>query len=147
MVHDVFDGYYIVIKYLTIILKFTIGKKRVSDAELTRVLVIGKGKRIVSRKEQWCYIVRIPEIDDGTEFHIVKFNFAVTAAPKTPFPGKQNHGPWLRRKESILSGLLVVMLFQTWVKGETTPSTNSGAKESTWTMTTNQRQKTPKPPQ
>jgi hypothetical protein len=62
MVHDVFDGYYIVIKYLTIILKFTIGKKRVSDAELTRVLVIGKGKRIVSRKEQWCYIVRIPEL-------------------------------------------------------------------------------------
>ncbi len=40
--------------------------------ELTRVLVIGEGQTTVNRKEQWCYIVRIPEIDDGTEFHIVR---------------------------------------------------------------------------
>ena len=31
MLHDVFDGYYIVSKYLAVILKFTIGEKRVSD--------------------------------------------------------------------------------------------------------------------
>jgi hypothetical protein len=29
--------------------------------QLTNVLVIGKGKMIVNRKEQWCYIVRIPK--------------------------------------------------------------------------------------
>jgi hypothetical protein len=61
------------------------------------VLVIGKGKRIVNRKEQWCYIVRIPEIDNGTEFHIVKFNFSVTTAPETPFPGEDRRGPHSRR--------------------------------------------------
>ena len=31
MLHKVFDGYWIVIKYLAIILKFTIGENRVSD--------------------------------------------------------------------------------------------------------------------
>ncbi len=67
--------------------------------ELTNVLVIGEGKRMVNRKEQWCYIVRIPEIDDGTEFHIVKFNFSVRTAPETPFPGEQNCGPRSRRHQ------------------------------------------------
>ena len=67
--------------------------------ELTNVLVIGEGKRMVNRKEQWCYIVRIPEIDDGTEFHIVKFNFSVRTAPETPFPGEQNRGPRSRRHQ------------------------------------------------
>ncbi len=34
MLHDIFDGYQIAIKYLTIILKFTIGEMRVSDGVL-----------------------------------------------------------------------------------------------------------------
>ncbi len=46
-----------------------------------------------------------PRIDDGTEFHIVKFNFAVTAAPKTPFPGEQNRGPWLRRNQRLAAAV------------------------------------------
>jgi hypothetical protein len=73
--------------------------------ELTNVLVTGKGQRIVNRKEQWCYIVRIPEIDDGTEFHIVKFNFSVTRAPEMPFPGKQNRGPRLRRHQQLAAAV------------------------------------------
>ena len=60
--------------------------------ELTNVLIIGQGQFIVNRKEQWCYIVRIPEIDNGSEFHIVKFNFLVTTASETPFPGEENRG-------------------------------------------------------
>ena len=32
--------------------------------ELTNMFVIGKGKRIVNRKEQWCCIVRIPKINE-----------------------------------------------------------------------------------
>ena len=67
--------------------------------ELTNVLVIGEGKRMVNRREQWCYIVRIPEVDDGTEFHIVKFNFSVTSSSETPFPGEQNRGPRSRRHQ------------------------------------------------
>jgi hypothetical protein len=67
--------------------------------ELTQVLVIGEGQRTVNRREQWCYIVRIPEIDDGTEFHIVKFNFTVTTAPETPFPGEERRGPRSRRNQ------------------------------------------------
>jgi hypothetical protein len=63
------------------------------------VLVTGEGKRTVNRREQWCYIVRIPEIDDGTEFHIMKFNFSVTQAPETSFPGEQNRGPRSRRNQ------------------------------------------------
>jgi hypothetical protein len=63
-----------------------------NKCELMNVLVIGEGKRIVNRKEQWCYIVRIPEIDDGSEFHIVKFNFLVTVAPTVSFTSVQNHG-------------------------------------------------------
>ena len=67
--------------------------------ELTNVLVIGEGERIVNRKEQWCYIVRIPEIDNGSEFHIVKFNFSVTVAPVVPFTGEQNRGPRLLQNQ------------------------------------------------
>ena len=67
--------------------------------QLTNVLVIGEGKRIVNRREQWCYIVRIPEIDDGSEFHIVKFNFSVTVAPAVPFTGEQHRGPRGRRHQ------------------------------------------------
>ncbi len=67
--------------------------------KLTNVLVIGEGKRIVNRKEQWCYIVCIPEIDDGSEFHIVKFNFSATVAPTVPFTGEQNRGPRGRRNQ------------------------------------------------
>ena len=48
--------------------------------QLENVLVIGKGMRIVNKRNQWCYLVRIPEIDDGSVFHIVKFNFMVTVA-------------------------------------------------------------------
>ncbi len=58
--------------------------------KLTNVLIIGEGKRIVNRKEQWCYIVCIPKIDDGSEFHILKFNFSVTVASAVPFMGEQN---------------------------------------------------------
>ena len=67
--------------------------------ELTNVLIIGQGQFIVNRKEQWCYIVRIPEIDDGSEFHIVKFNFSVTTASETPFPGEENRGFRSRRNQ------------------------------------------------
>ena len=52
--------------------------------ELTNVLVISEGKRIVNRKEQWCYIVRIPKIDDGSE---------------VPFTSEQNRGPRSRRNQ------------------------------------------------
>ncbi len=48
--------------------------------QLENVLVIGEGMRIVNKRNQWCYLVRIPEIDDGSVFHIVKFNFMVTVA-------------------------------------------------------------------
>lgn len=71
--------------------------------ELSNVLDIGKGKRIVNRKEQWCYNVRIPEIDDGSEFHIVKFNFSVTVAPAVPFTGEQNRGPRSRQNQRVVA--------------------------------------------
>ena len=67
--------------------------------QLVNVLVIGEGQRFVNRKNQWCYIVRIPEIDDGSEFHIVKFNFTVNVAPKVPFLGELNRGPRLHRQQ------------------------------------------------
>ncbi len=41
MLHDVLDGYYVGIKYLPIILMFTIGKKRVSDEHLIKNFNVG----------------------------------------------------------------------------------------------------------
>ena len=55
---------------------------------LTGVLVIGEGTRPVRHKQQPCYLVCIQEIDNGTEFYIVKKNFKVKTAPPTPFPSK-----------------------------------------------------------
>jgi hypothetical protein len=51
----------------------------------TGVLVIGEGVRKVNRKEQMCYIVCIPAIDNGTTFHIVKKVFKVDSAVPQPF--------------------------------------------------------------
>ena len=52
---------------------------------LTGVLVVGEGKRHVNKKEHLCYLVRIPEVDDGTTFYIVKKNFKVEVAPPQAF--------------------------------------------------------------
>jgi hypothetical protein len=52
---------------------------------LTGVLVVGEGKRHVNKKEHLCYLVRIPEIDDGTILYIVKKNFKVEVAPPQAF--------------------------------------------------------------
>ena len=52
---------------------------------LTGVLIIGEGKRHVNKKEHMCYLVRIPEIDDGSTFHIVKKNFKVDVSPPEVF--------------------------------------------------------------
>jgi hypothetical protein len=67
--------------------------------QLVNVLVIGEGQRFVNRKNRWCYIVHIPEIDDGSEFHIVKFNFTVNVAPEVPFLGTLNRGPRSRQNQ------------------------------------------------
>ncbi len=52
------------------------------------VLVTGKGVRKVQHKNQMCYLVHIPEINDSTIFHIVKKNFKVLSAPATSFESK-----------------------------------------------------------
>lgn len=49
------------------------------------MVVTGKGIHQVNRKDQLCYEVRIPEIDDGTIFHISCSNFRVDTAAATPF--------------------------------------------------------------
>ena len=56
---------------------------------LTGVLVIGEAMRKVNKKEHMCYLVRIPEIDDGSTFHIVKKNFKVEIAPPQVFESEQ----------------------------------------------------------
>jgi hypothetical protein len=52
------------------------------------VLVTGKGIRRVQHKNKMCYLVRIPEINDSTIFHIVKKNFKVLSALGIPFESK-----------------------------------------------------------
>ncbi len=56
---------------------------------LTGVLVIGEAKQHVNRKEHQCYLVRIPEINDGTTFYVVKKNFKVEVAPPEVFESKR----------------------------------------------------------
>ena len=53
---------------------------------LVDVVIVGKAMHRVNRREQLCYECRIPDIDDGTIFHIVRSNFKVSVAPSTPFP-------------------------------------------------------------
>jgi hypothetical protein len=126
------------------------------QARLTQVLVIGEGKRTVNQKEQWCYVLRIPKIDDGTEFHIVKFNIMVTTAPNMPFPGK-DWGPRSRQNQRPASAVAagvdpnhVVDHNAVRSVGEGADAIEelrrSGAKESKWTTTTSRHQKTPKSP-
>jgi hypothetical protein len=52
---------------------------------LENVLVVGKAIHHVSRKDQLCYEVRIPEIDDSTIFVICCGNFKVEVEGATPF--------------------------------------------------------------
>ena len=65
-----------------------IDKRRLFD-----VLVTGKGIRKVQHKDQMCYLVRIPEINDSTIFHIVKKNFKVLKAPAVPFESEAPNVP------------------------------------------------------
>ena len=51
---------------------------------LTDVLVTGEATRAVRHKQQLCYLVCIPEINDGTEFYIVKRNLKIVQAPLLP---------------------------------------------------------------
>ena len=53
------------------------------------VLVTGEGVRRVQHKDQMCYLVRVPKIDDSTIFHIVKKNFKILAAPAVPFDSER----------------------------------------------------------
>jgi hypothetical protein len=55
---------------------------------LSGVLAIGEGMRHVNRKEHLCYLVCIPEINDGSTFHIVKKKFKVEVAPQVVFESK-----------------------------------------------------------
>jgi len=60
---------------------------------LTGVLVTGETTRRIGKKEQSCYVVRIMEIDDSTQFFIVKKNFKVEQAPVTPFESEAPQPP------------------------------------------------------
>jgi hypothetical protein len=60
---------------------------------LTGVLVTGKAVHKISKKDQMCYKVRIMEINDGTEFFIVKKNFKVEQRPTIPFESEVPQEP------------------------------------------------------
>ena len=60
---------------------------------ITDVLVIGKGKARISKREQDAYQVRIPSIDENTIFNLVCCHLSVTTAPATPFPDELSTPP------------------------------------------------------
>jgi hypothetical protein len=57
---------------------------------LTSVLVTGEAMHTIAKKDQMCYKVCIMEINDCTEFFIVKKNFKVEQRPTIPF---KSEGP------------------------------------------------------
>ena len=59
------------------------------------VSLVGETTRWIGKKEQSCYVVRIMEIDDSTQFFIVKKNFKVEQAPGTPFESEAPQPPTL----------------------------------------------------
>ena len=56
-----------------------------SNKRVLEVLLMGKGTHRVNRKDQMCYECRIPEIYNGTVFHIFCGNFNIEEALSTPF--------------------------------------------------------------
>ena len=62
---------------------------------LTGVLVTGETTRWIGKKDQSCYVVRIMEIDNSTQFFIIKKNFKVEQAPVTPFESEAPQPPTL----------------------------------------------------
>ena len=64
--------------------KWTQDNKR----RLTGVLITDEAMWCVYKRDQDCYLVRIPEIDYGREFHIVKRNFKVDQAPLLPLTAR-----------------------------------------------------------
>ncbi len=53
---------------------------------LSGVLATGEGQQNVKGRQQNCYIVQIPIINDGSKFFTVKNNFQVDIAFVEPFP-------------------------------------------------------------
>jgi hypothetical protein len=53
------------------------------------VLVTGEGIRRVQHKDQMCYLVCIPEINNSKIFHIVKKNFKILGALAIPFDSER----------------------------------------------------------
>ncbi len=60
---------------------------------LTGVLVTGETTWRIRKKDQKCYVVRIMELDDGTEFFVAKRNFKVEQPPATPFESEMPQLP------------------------------------------------------
>jgi hypothetical protein len=122
------------------------------------VLVTGKGIRWVQHKDQMCYLVRIPGIDNSTIFHIVKKNFKILGAPAIPFdserPAAMRLDPVLvpvpgaavnpdriadRNVVPNIEGYLVFDLLQGDIE-------ERGGKASRSTTTTSHCRRTPPPP-
>ena len=67
---------------------------------LDDVIVLGKEQHRINKKEQLSYRVRIPAIDDGSEFWISCHNFKVTIEGPTPFPDETPSPPSDREANS-----------------------------------------------
>ncbi len=72
-------------------------------------LIPSKAKRRVTRRDQNCYLVRIPEIDDGTQFYIVKKNFKVDQPPLLSLRARHINSPCLLPPPSTLNAGASVM--------------------------------------
>jgi hypothetical protein len=64
-----------------------------NKCHLTGVIITGEAKWRVARREQNCYLVRIPEINDDTQFYFVKKNFKIDQPPLSPFESKAHQQP------------------------------------------------------
>ena len=55
-----------------------------SKKRLSGVLILGQGERVINRKMQKTYECRIPELDNGVVYHIVRRNLRLDVASPDP---------------------------------------------------------------
>ncbi len=56
-------------------------------APVTGAVITGEAMRLVAKRQQFCYLVTVPDVEG--ECHIVKYNFRVDVAPETSFESER----------------------------------------------------------
>jgi hypothetical protein len=80
---------------------------------LTGVIVTGMVTWPIRLKQQLCYLVCIQEINNRTQFYIVKRNFKIESYPPTPFMSKEPQAAAVL----LNRGVIIILGDSNWSRG------------------------------